>query len=307
VQKTIFSTADVARLFNVTETTVKRWADEAGLKCQKTPGGHRRFQVRNVVEFAERNNFEPVATLELPGSDRMAGAIQMAVLERDYPKLVEAFVDRAMSPDRRDLALFLVYLYEHKVAQWEIYDLVVRPGMQSIGEKWVKGEIDVAQEHRASHETLEALSRLQTEVVIRQPVGMSVLCACLDSEMHEIGLRSAYYIFEAEGWHTVYLGSRTPLASLVRTVAETRPDVICVSVTGSDNCQEIEQKLRQIRQIADSHGGRVVLGGRLAKDLSFDRSLVDAGLTSSRELIEFIGATLRKSGRGAIAAPAPGA
>jgi excisionase family DNA binding protein len=52
MQRTILSTADVARLFNVTETTVKRWADEGVLRCQKTPGGHRRFVIKYVVEFA---------------------------------------------------------------------------------------------------------------------------------------------------------------------------------------------------------------------------------------------------------------
>jgi len=307
VQKTILSTADVARLFDVTETTVKRWADEGELKCQKTPGGHRKFQVRNVVEFAERNHFEPLATLALPGTDRMAGAIQLAVLERDYAKLVEAFVDRALSPDRHDLAIFLVYLYEHKIAPWEIYDLIVRPGMQMIGEKWMGGEIDIAQEHRASHETLESLSRLQTEVYVKPPVGKSVLCACLDSEMHEMGLRTAYYMFEAEGWHTVYLGSRTPFPSLLRSVSETRPDVVCLSATGPENYRELEAKLRELRETVDAYGGKVILGGRLAKDLPFDRSLVDALLSSARELLDFIGGATRDSGKSAVHTPVPGA
>lgn len=306
MQKTILSTADVARLFDVTETTVKRWADEGELKCQKTPGGHRKFQIRNVVEFAERNNFEPLATLALPGTDQMAGAIQLAVLERDYAKLVEAFVDRALSPDRHDLALFLVYLYEHKIAPWEIYDLIVRPGMQLIGEKWMKGEIDIAQEHRASHETLESLSRLQTEVYVKPPAGKSVLCACLDSEMHEIGLRTAYYVFEAEGWHTVYLGSLTPFRSLLRSVSETRPDVVCLSATGPDNYQELEAKLRQLRNTVDAYGGKVILGGRLATNLPFDRALVDATLSSARELVDFIGGVKGNGGRSAAHTRAPG-
>lgn len=306
MQKTILSTADVARLFDVTETTVKRWADEGELKCQKTPGGHRKFQIRNVVEFADRNNFEPLATLALPGTDQMAGAIQLAVLERDYAKLVEAFVDRALSPDRHDLALFLVYLYEHKIAPWEIYDLIVRPGMQLIGEKWMKGEIDIAQEHRASHETLESLSRLQTEVYVKPPAGKSVLCACLDSEMHEIGLRTAYYVFEAEGWHTVYLGSLTPFRSLLRSVSETRPDVVCLSATGPDNYQELEAKLRQLRNTVDAYGGKVILGGRLATNLPFDRALVDATLSSVRELVDFIGGVKGNGGRSAAHTRAPG-
>ena len=98
MHKTVLSTVDVARLFNVTETTVKRWADEGTLKCQKTPGGHRKFPVRNVIEFAENNNFEPTGALTMPDHDGLGSAIQVAILRRDFPELVRAFIEKALSP-----------------------------------------------------------------------------------------------------------------------------------------------------------------------------------------------------------------
>jgi excisionase family DNA binding protein len=152
-KKSILSTADVARLFNVTETTVKRWADEGTLRCQKTPGGHRKFEIRNVVEFAEVNHFEPVGTLSIPDEDKLGQRIQVAMLGRDFSELVAAYVEKALSIDKTDLFRFVSYLYQHRVQLWELYDLVIRPGMAEIGERWVRGEIGVNHEHRASYET----------------------------------------------------------------------------------------------------------------------------------------------------------
>jgi excisionase family DNA binding protein len=288
LQRTILSTADVARLFNVTETTVKRWADEGELKCQKTPGGHRKFEVRQVIEFAEENHFEPVATLELPDSDALAGSIRIAILTRDYPKLVEAFVHKALSPDTKDLFQFLVYLYEHKIALWEIYDLILRPGMQQIGAKWERGEIEISREHHASAETIEAITKLQTQIYTKPSTGRSALFACLDSEMHEIGLRTAANLFEAEGWHTYNLGARTPFPSLLATIREVKPHVVCLSLTQQENVPDLPAKIHALSTLVRSLDARLAIGGACIDTVRFDKSLVDGFLHSAKDLLDFI-------------------
>jgi excisionase family DNA binding protein len=286
--KTILSTADVARLFNVTETTVKRWADEGTLRCQKTPGGHRKFEIRNVVEFAEVNHFEPVGTLAIPDMDKLGQRIQVAVLERNFSELVSAYVEKALSPSTTDLFHFLSYLYQHRVQLWEIHDLVLRPGMAEIGERWARGEIGVNHEHRASYETLDALAKLQAQIHIKPPAGKSVVCACLGDELHEIGLRCASYLFESEGWGVNYLGARIPPAAVRATIRETKPDLVCLSVTSPPGAASQEKELLEIAHAARAARCRVILGGRVASTLNLPPGSVDALHDSSRELLEYI-------------------
>ena len=208
MQKTILSTADVARLFDVTETTVKRWADEGTLKCQKTPGGHRKFEIKYVVEFAEENKFDPVGALEFMREEKFSRRLQTSVLSRDYLVLAEEFVERALSTDEGNIFAYLSYLYEHKIAPWEIFDRVIRAGMHEIGERWSRGEVGVDQEHRASYRTLQALARLQGQVLRKPPTGKSSLLACVGEEVHDIGLRCTSYIFDSAGWEVHYLGAQ---------------------------------------------------------------------------------------------------
>ncbi len=45
------SRIEVARLFNVSPSTVTRWADAGKLKCIRTLGGHRRYETQSVLEL----------------------------------------------------------------------------------------------------------------------------------------------------------------------------------------------------------------------------------------------------------------
>lgn len=283
---TILSTADVARLFNVTETTVKRWADDGTLRCQKTPGGHRKFAIRNVIDFAEKNNFEPSGILELSSTDFLAPKIHMAVMSHDFSQMVDAFVQKALSPSKTDLFNYLSYLYEHRIHLVDIYDRILRPAMEIIGERWARGEIDISHEHRATYETLDALAKLQAQISIKPVNGLVAVSACPGSEVHELGARCVSYLLESEGWATHYLGARTPAASIVQAVHELRPDLVCLSLTYPDRAAVGADLLREIVEATHACGGKVVAGGIGAKEGMPAGTLCDAILPSLRDLLD---------------------
>jgi len=288
VKRTILSTADVARMFSVTETTVKRWADEGTLRCHRTPGGHRKFEMRHIVEFSEKNNFDPVGTLEVVGGDRISAAMQLAVLSRDFQALAREFVERSLSPSRTDLYSFLSFLYEHKIHLWEIFDLVVAPGMREIGERWSRGEIGINHEHRASYETVEALAKMQSRISIRPAERRAVVLAALGEEQHEIGLRCASYLFEAEGWRTHYLGARIPAQAVIASLHELVPAVVCLSASQADHLQALRQALADLIATARTLHTQIIIGGRAATPGLAPEGEDVTVVSSSRELLEFI-------------------
>ena len=52
------STKETTRMLGVAPTTLRRWADEGKLVCQRTAGGHRRF-LRSSIESFQRIGIEP--------------------------------------------------------------------------------------------------------------------------------------------------------------------------------------------------------------------------------------------------------
>lgn len=288
MNKTILSTADVARLFNVTETTVKRWANDGTLKCMKTPGGHRKFEMKHVVDFSQSLNFEPSGALRLTEEDTLAQKIQIAILSRDFPSLKEAFKSKALSPDMRDLFIFFSYLYQHRIELWEIYDMIIAPAMREIGEGWLRGEVAIEQEHRASYETIDALAKLQTQIHIKPSRGQSVLCACPGEEQHELGLRCASYLFESEGWKTYYVGARTPHESIISATKDLRPTIVCLSLTNMNARRAELDALHALLNTLRRQRTTVLIGGRAVCGMKPFLSPYASTFCSTKQLMEFM-------------------
>ena len=59
----LLSSTRVAELLGVAPSTVKRWADEGSLACERTVGGHRRFRVAEIERFQRRDAALDVADL----------------------------------------------------------------------------------------------------------------------------------------------------------------------------------------------------------------------------------------------------
>jgi excisionase family DNA binding protein len=53
-----YSSKDLARMFSVNESTIKRWADSGKLRCFRTVGRHRRFPIEVVSEFVGKYQLE---------------------------------------------------------------------------------------------------------------------------------------------------------------------------------------------------------------------------------------------------------
>src|SRR6185437_1257551 len=92
----------------------------------------------------------------------------------------------------------------------ETLDAVIRPLLQTIGERWAGGALTVAEEHLVSEAVRSRLGHLLGDSGggVR---GVAVL-ACAPGERHELGLMMTAIAFRRDGWKVVYLGADTPLA-----------------------------------------------------------------------------------------------
>jgi excisionase family DNA binding protein len=81
--KKALSTLDISRMLGVAVASVAKWIDQNQLNAGKTPGGHRRVQVEDLLAFLHRQNL-PVPA-ELLSSQRR-------ILIVDDEKAVSAWV-----------------------------------------------------------------------------------------------------------------------------------------------------------------------------------------------------------------------
>jgi excisionase family DNA binding protein len=258
---TYLSTQEVAGLINVTETTVKRWADEGKIPCHKTLGGHRKFLLKDIVQFAEANVYPLSGTVTPPLPQRHAEALEFAVHAKNYQKIADLFYEEALKADRKALYEMLSYLCKHHISLTILADQVVRPAMTRLGDEWRAGNLNIDQEHMTSYAVLEALVNLNPELHRKPSRGLTAICACTEGDYHELGLRMLAYTLETEGWKVHYLGANTPFHTLRSVMKSTRPDLLCLSATILEGKKKLVGNIRSMGKTARAIGAAFVIGG----------------------------------------------
>ncbi|CAN5524949.1 HTH-type transcriptional repressor CarH [soil metagenome] len=246
----IISTRAVAEVLGVSEATVKRWSDAGTLRCFRTPGGHRKFRLRDVNAFLLDN--EDSVRVEARSSTATS----------------------ALAPDQaeaRSLALagdadaLVSLVAKHRMAGTplaRIFDQIFTPAMADIGREWAEGSLTAAQEHLASGAVVDMLARVRplVERSNRNDRG-SAICACLSGEQHAIGLQMVGLVLGSTGYRVGMLGANVPTGDLALMVAANAPALLALSASSPANQDTLRGALAVIESAAAATKTRFVVGG----------------------------------------------
>lgn len=289
MNKVTLSTKEVSMLLNVTETTVKRWAESGRIPCSKTLGGHRKFKLNDIIIFAESNSYPITGIIPPSLSKKQMENLEFALYTKNYGKISEIFKDEALQGDRAGIEKLLTYLYKNQVPFITIIDEVLHPALVRIGELWQYGTIEVNQEHRSSAAVKEALIRFGALLYQKSSNGLAALCACTEGELHDIGIITISYGLEIEGWEVANLGIDTPFNSLKSYIQKNKPKLACLSATAPEIKRNIFIKeMNDVSKLVHHYRGIVVCGGIYANTFSTKELGVDFIAYSVTDTIEFV-------------------
>lgn len=250
----VLSTRQVATLLGVGEATVKRWADAGEIDCFRTPGGHRKFRLRDVTAFVQKRQYHaqgPLPDEVPPGADELGDAainhFQLAALRGDSAALVAQ--------------LAAMRLRGHSLA--ELFDEVVAPAMHRVGEEWERAALSVAEEHVASQAVIEAVARSQPLAEppgepVRPDRGVAVVAA-VAGEQHDLAARMAACLLRAEGFEVLAPLAQTPSRDLANLIVRSRAALVALSST---MFSDVTEQVEMAAEAAAQTGGRLVVGGR---------------------------------------------
>ncbi len=108
---------------------------------------------------------------------------------------------------------------------------VIQPAMHEIGERWMRNEMTVWQEHLASNLVRQKLVAVLQAQPMLSPAAPYLIAACAPAEEHELGLLILTLLARRNGWRTAYLGQETPLTDLADLARNSKPNLIVISVT----------------------------------------------------------------------------
>ena len=244
------TTKEVARLLQVSEATVKRWADDGLLHSSKTVGGHRRFSTQSIASLRREKGIGTGPALPPPKKGR---ALSLSSPVR--------FTELLLQGDEKEAAALLIHAYMEGQSLVAMFDKTITKAMHEVGELWFRGTITIADEHLASRVVLSALQRLRSVVVPAEPTGMKAICCGIDGDLHELPVHLAEVILETEGWDARNLGPNTPLFSLREMVTQQRPQLVCISARSIADLDRATSEYAQLRKVTAKLGASIVIGG----------------------------------------------
>ena len=117
-----------------------------------------------------------------------------------------------------------------------------------VGEAWVRGEIQVFEEHMYTESVTAVLrSALGSMASMPRPGRPRVLLATFPQESHVLGLLMAEIALVLEGCECVSLGAQTPVAEIVRAAQANRAQIVGLSFSPAFNAQLLQRGLQDLR------------------------------------------------------------
>lgn len=163
----------------------------------------------------------------------------------------------------------------------DVYTDILAPALRRIGDRWAAGEIDVAEEHRASGIATRLVGRLGSRAVRRGRARGTIVLGSPAGERHALVVAMLADLLRLEGWDVCDLGPDTPSESFVHVLTTIGPvDAVGLSVTDPrclDACAHTCAALRTAGVTVPIFvGGQAITGEAHAAELGADGYAADA-------------------------------
>jgi MerR family transcriptional regulator, light-induced transcriptional regulator len=211
---------------------------------------------------------------------------------------LNALADARAGPRREIIApvlerdvLALVRNHNAPALQHAFAHLLMRQGLQrfvletvatlnrAVGEAWMRGELQVFEEHLYT-ELLQAALRSAINAFPRQSGAPTVLLTTFPGEQHGLGLLMVEALLVPEGAQCISLGTQTPLDDIVRAALAHKVHIVAVSFSSAFALRQAGEGLSELRQHLPA-ATQIWAGGemtrRLRKSLPGVRLIADLG------------------------------
>ncbi len=158
---------------------------------------------------------------------------------------------------------------------------VIGPSLSSIGTRWERGELSIADEHQASAVAIRLVSRLGARFVRRGVKRGTVVLAAPSGERHAAPIAMAANLLRWRGFDVVELGADTPGEAIAEALVGA-PDVIAVAMacTVDGTGRSVRRTIAEVRRV--SPDVPVLLGGAAIADADHARRLGATEFTGQR-------------------------
>jgi excisionase family DNA binding protein len=199
----------------------------------------------------------------------------------------ERLAARLVAGDRRGSMQIVDAALIHRTYKDLLVD-VLAPALREVGNRWSKGLIDVADEHRATEISLELLYVVGNRFTRRGRKRGALVIGCAPGERHSMPAALVAGAVRSNGFSVDWLGADVPATSFV-AAARGHPDLVAVGISATSDALagSIPTVVSVLREAGIT--APVLVGGAGIDGLDHARALAaDAYAPDARAAVEVL-------------------
>lgn len=291
--KAFLTPKDLAEALGVSESSLKRWADDGVIRVSRTAGGHRRIALADAVRFARESGLQ----IEHPAALGLEDVLPARrAADQHAMGTADALYQAFLRDDWRVARGLIVSAYVTGESVATLCDGAMREALSRAGELWEHGSDGIVVEHRAVDTCLQALSFIRS-LIPSAPAGAPVaLGGAFAGDPYVLPSLVAAVVLADAGFRDVNLGPTMPTAALLSAVERYAPGLVWRTVSVTTDADTLRRDLAALLERMPAHGS-IVLGGRG----------VPPGILQLPERVHHLGSMRELAGfaRGVLAMRAP--
>lgn len=252
------SPKQLGEAIGVSESSLKRWADEGQLRVTRTAGGHRRIPIAEAIRFV-RESGHPLVKPQVLGLTDLA-KYKAAPAERAATddRLRDALLDGRAS----EVRAIVLSSYTSGMSVAEICDGPITAAMRYIGTLWRHSREGILIEHRASDLVAQSLHQLRSVVPAPEDNAPVAVGGSPDGDIYVLPTLMSATVIASVGWREVNLGPNTPLDVIADAAAKENAKLVWLAVSSERAAERVTSEAAGLAGLLADAGRTLVVGGR---------------------------------------------
>ena len=256
--KTLLNTKQVASLFKVDTSTIRRWSLSGKLNSSSSHGGHRKFTYKNIIDFI--NTKKRSLDLDLSKISKKLSKKSM----------IDLIANNALSRNHNIIESSLINLYLQGKPIQKIFDDYIDKSLDFIQNLLDQNDISVAEEHIARKTISIALNYFRSAIFINDiKRERNALCLNLENDIPDISIDMIQIALEMKLYSVFNSGSNTSIKDLRTLLKKQEYDSLyifmcdrqCCTATVKNHIDYTIENLEHINELCSKYSIDLFIGG----------------------------------------------
>ena len=261
------TTRQAAEILGVHESSIKRWNTSKQLNALQTSGGHRRFSITEILHFAKKNRLDSPLLYYGSYAERVWIGLEELRKKNSYESLVKLVYEWILDDRSTFVTQLLLHVVKKEHDIEDIIDNLLAEVLYEIGVNYMRGNLAIGDEHRATHSIRDVLIYLKEQLRVlgyarpahNRPI---TILGCGREEEHELGALMARLVLEVQGWTVVYLGLDVPTEEFAKQQVKHEAALVCISMSPPRGERDVHHIFSLLDKVYDRrHPYRLAFGG----------------------------------------------